>query len=69
MIRLYSLNYRTAGPIITFDPAMDITTADFDQEVIPGRTYSLHDAREDPRVVEEVLTESFTRPMRDQWRA
>ena len=31
---LDSLNYRTAGPTITFDPAMDIATADFEQEVI-----------------------------------
>jgi len=31
-----NLNYRIAGPIITVDPAMDITAADFEREVIEG---------------------------------
>jgi putative thioredoxin len=31
-----SLNYRIAGPIITFAPPMDITATDFEHEVIEG---------------------------------
>jgi thioredoxin len=31
-----SLNYRIAGPIITFVPPMDITATDFEREVIAG---------------------------------
>src|SRR5216684_7495753 len=43
--------------------------ADLDDDIVPCRIDGFHQARKHPRVMQEMLAEALTRPMRARWQA